>query len=79
MGNILFLALTSAASVAINAIGFTPAGIAAGSIAACIQSCIGDVVVGSVFAAVQSLAATGTIATVGVASGGAALALAAGA
>ena len=45
------------------AAGFTPAGIAAGSLAAAWQSSIGNVVVGSTFAALQSMGATGTLAT----------------
>ena len=50
--------------------GFGTAGIISGSAAAAIQSSIGNVVAGSVFAFFQSLGATGTLAA--VATGGAA-------
>lgn len=39
------------------ALGFTPIGIVAGSIAALVQSSIGNVVFGSAFACIQSFAA----------------------
>lgn len=49
----------------IFAAGFTTSGVAAGSIAAGIQSSIGLVQVGSAFAGMQSLGATGAVLTVG--------------
>ncbi len=52
-----------------TAAGFTSSGIAAGSIAAGVQSVIGNVVAGSTFATLQSLGATGVIAGIGVAGG----------
>lgn len=39
--------------------GFTPAGVAAGSLAAAWQGCIGDVGAASLFASLQSMGATG--------------------
>ncbi|XP_067944211.1 interferon alpha-inducible protein 27-like protein 2A isoform X2 [Watersipora subatra] len=42
-----------------GAVGFTAGGVAAGSIAAAIQSVIGNVAAGSVFAALQSAGAVG--------------------
>ena len=48
------------AGVSATLVGFGAAGIAAGSIAAAIQSSIGNVVAGSLFATMQSLGATGT-------------------
>jgi hypothetical protein len=53
------------------AMGFTAGGILAGSTAAAIQSSIGNVAAGSVFAMTQSLAATGTFTN--IFGGGAAL------
>ena len=50
-----------AASSFITSLGFTSAGIAAASIAAGIQAGIGSVAAGSLFAIVQSLAATGVV------------------
>ena len=46
--------------------GFTSSGIAAGSVAARIQSSIGSVVAGSVFSKLQSIAAHGIVSMVGV-------------
>jgi hypothetical protein len=57
------------ATVTTTALGFTSSGIAAGSTAAVIQAGIGNVVAGSAFAGVQSLAATGVIYSVGLVSG----------
>jgi len=51
-----------AVPVTLAIVGFAPAGIAAGSIAAGIQSGIGNVVAGSVFAVLQS-AATAPVVT----------------
>ncbi|KAF8430902.1 hypothetical protein BGX38DRAFT_1230447 [Terfezia claveryi] len=51
------------------AIGFTTAGIVAGSLAAAWHSNIGVVSAGSLFATLQSLAATGLIYTIGAALG----------
>ncbi len=48
--------------------GFTSSGIAGGSAAAAWQSSIGSVTAGSTFATLQSLGASGTIATVGSAA-----------
>lgn len=48
-----------------SAAGFTSAGVAAGSIAAAVQSGIGVVEAGSIFAALQSLGATRVLLTVG--------------
>ncbi len=45
----------------LSAVGFTSAGVAAGSAAAAIQSGIGNVAAGSFFAAAQSAAATGAV------------------
>ncbi|KAG9044793.1 hypothetical protein FS837_007524, partial [Tulasnella sp. UAMH 9824] len=42
-------------------LGFAPAGVAAGSIAAAIQSSIGNVAAGSAFAVMQSLGAKGIL------------------
>ena len=61
-------------AVGLSAIGFGPGGIAAGSIAAGIQSTIGNVATGSVFAALQSAGASGALQALGVAAGGAAVA-----
>ena len=52
-----------------TAAGFTSSGIAAGSIAAGIQSVIGNVAAGSTFATLQSLGATGVIAGLGITGG----------
>ena len=49
----------------VNWIGFTKAGIAANSIAAGIQSGVGAVKAGSMFATMQSLAAKGVISSIG--------------
>ena len=52
-----------------TAAGFTSTGIAAGSIAAAIQSAIGNVAAGSTFATLQSLGAKSVIANLGIAGG----------
>jgi len=52
------VALTSAA---LGSIGFTASGVAAGSVAAAIQSIIGNVAAGSMFAAAQTAGATGSV------------------
>lgn len=57
---------TACTSAALSAIGFTSGGVAAGSAAAGIQAGIGNVVVGSAFAGLQSLGATGVLLTVGL-------------
>lgn len=63
------------APVALSLAGFTTAGVAAGSMAAAVQSGIGNVVAGSMFAMLQSLGAAGmtagTVATAGAAAGAA--------
>ncbi|KAL1759287.1 hypothetical protein FB107DRAFT_205215 [Schizophyllum commune] len=60
-----------AAPLILGAVGFTPAGVAAGSIAAGIQAGIGNVAAGSLFAGAQTVAATGAIPVIGtVISGG---------
>jgi hypothetical protein len=55
------------------AVGFTPLGIAAGSVAAAIQAGIGDVIAGSAFAILQSVGAQGGFAA--LTGGGVATAL----
>ena len=57
--------VATVSSVALTGMGFTSSGIAAASTAAGMQAGIGNVVAGSLFATVQSLGATGFIATVG--------------
>ncbi len=49
----------AAAGAAMSAVGFTSSGIAAGSLAAGIQSAIGNVAAGSLFAMSQSFGAVG--------------------
>jgi ribosomal protein L12E/L44/L45/RPP1/RPP2 len=56
-------------ALAVTAAGFGSAGIVGGSVAAAVQSSIGNVAAGSLFAALQSAGATGTIAAVGSAGG----------
>lgn len=54
------------------AVGFTSAGVAAGSLAAATQASIGSVVAGSAFATCQSIGATGVLLSGGaLATGGA--------
>jgi len=53
-------------------LGFGTAGVASGSIAAGIQSTIGNVAAGSLFAITQSAAASGTFVTAAVCGGAAA-------
>jgi len=55
--------------IAASALGFGAAGVAGGSIAAGLQSGIGNVVAGSGFAYMQSIAATGAVAKVGAVAG----------
>jgi len=57
------------AGVSTKVIGFTSAGIAAGSKAAVIQAGIGSVAANSAFATVQSLAASGLISTITLMTG----------
>ena len=52
-------------------IGFSIGGIVGGSAAAAIQSGIGNVAAGSVFAGLQSLGATGTLHAIGACAGAA--------
>ena len=59
----------AAGSAALGAIGFTTGGIAAGSIAASIQSGIGNVAAGSLFSLVQSAGMTGALGAIGTAAG----------
>lgn len=61
--------LMAAASATITLLGFTKAGILAGSTAAAIHAGIGNVAVGSSFAAIQGAAASGVIASLGIAGG----------
>lgn len=61
--------VATVSSVALTGIGFTTSGIVAGSAAAGMQAAIGNVATASLFATVQSLGATGVIATVGVTGG----------
>jgi Interferon-induced 6-16 family len=68
--------LISAASFALTLAGFTASGIASGSIAASVQSAIGEVAAGSLFAYLQSLGASGVIAGTRVITGGTAAAMA---
>ena len=56
---------TALTSGIITVVGFTKGGIGAGTLAAAIQSGIGNVAAGSTFAALQSAGATGLVATVG--------------
>nr|XP_021003905.2 interferon alpha-inducible protein 27-like protein 2 [Parasteatoda tepidariorum] len=56
IGGVCLVALPAAV---LSFLGFTGAGVAAGSVAAGIQSGIGNVVAGSVFAFLQSIGATG--------------------
>jgi hypothetical protein len=51
--------VNAATSVAISAIGFSQAGVVAGTVAAGVQSGIGAVAAGSLFASLQSLGALG--------------------
>lgn len=57
-------------SLCLTAVGFAPAGIAAGSLAASIQSTIGTVAAGSMFATLQSLGASGALAIAGTVGAG---------
>ncbi|KAI5892607.1 uncharacterized protein SCHCODRAFT_0257138 [Schizophyllum commune H4-8] len=60
-----------AAPLILGAVGFTPGGVAAGSIAAGIQAGIGNVAAGSLFAGAQAAGATGAIPVIGtIISGG---------
>ncbi|KAK3590689.1 hypothetical protein CHS0354_006376 [Potamilus streckersoni] len=52
-----------AAPLVLSAVGFTATGVAAGSMAAVVQAGIGNVAVGSTFAALQSAGAVGLAAT----------------
>jgi len=61
--------IATTASSIITGLGFTSSGVAAASTAAGIQAGIGNVAAGSLFATIQSLAATGVVATVGVVGG----------
>ena len=54
---------TSAAGAALSYVGFTTAGVAAGSVAAGLQAGIGNVVAGSAFAIAQSLGMSAVFAT----------------
>jgi len=67
-------AVASVGSYALTAAGFTPSGIAAGSIAASVQSTIGNVAAGSAFAGLQSLGASGTLVSSGAIGAGVAVA-----
>ena len=58
-------AVTGGATAVVSALGFSSGGVVAGSTAAVIQAGIGNVAAGSAFAAFQSVAATGVVATVG--------------
>lgn len=49
------------APLVLKIVGFTSSGVAANSIAAIIQSCIGNVVRGSLFAVLTSMGATGAL------------------
>lgn len=63
------IAVPAAAIATVNALGWTAAGVVAGSTAAVAQAGIGSVAAGSAFAAVQSFAALGlgsAIMTVGL-------------
>ncbi|GFT07154.1 hypothetical protein NPIL_178841 [Nephila pilipes] len=64
-----------AAPVVLLAVGFTPAGVAAGSIAAAVHNSIGVVSAGSVFAALQSAGAAGIgfLTNIGLVSAGSAV------
>ena len=52
-------------AVLLKVVGFGSAGVKSGSLAALIQSYIGNVSAGSTFAALQSLGASGALATIG--------------
>eukprot|EP00956_Cyclotella_meneghiniana_P023692 scaffold46642_cov56-Cyclotella_meneghiniana.AAC.3 len=60
--------LVASGCAVFSAIGFTVGGIAAGSIAASIQSGIGNVVAGSSFAALQSAGMSGALNAIGAAA-----------
>ena len=70
----IVFSVIAVASFGLTAIGFAPAGITGGSIAASIQSSIGNVVAGSTFASLQSLGATGTLLEMGTIGAGMAVA-----
>lgn len=57
------IGLFVAVPLAITAVGFTGAGVAAGSVAAGVQAGFGNVAAGSVFAALQSAGAAGVVST----------------
>ena len=65
VGAIAGVGTTAATAGGMSALGFSSAGVVAGSTAAVAQAGIGNVVAGSAFAVAQSVAATGVVATVG--------------
>nr|AGR53517.1 hypothetical protein [Dolomedes mizhoanus] len=70
------VAAVGGATVALPLLGFSSAGVAAGSVAAGVQSMIGNVAAGSAFASLQSAGVTGLAAATkaALATGGAAVA-----
>ncbi|KAL7551793.1 hypothetical protein ACHAWF_014995 [Thalassiosira exigua] len=69
MGNLVSL-VVGAVSLGLTAIGFGPSGIIGGSIAAGVQSSIGNVAAGTMFSALQSAGASGVISAAGITSAG---------
>ena len=65
-GAVVGAAVAVVAAGGVYAAGFTTSGVAAGSIAAGLQSSIGLVQAGSAFAGMQSIGATGALLTVGL-------------
>lgn len=65
----LIAGAVAAGCAVLPAIGFTAEGIAAGSIAASIQSGIGNVAAGSAFASLQSAGMSGALNAIGAAAG----------
>ena len=65
IGAAIGAAVGTGATAAVSLAGFTSAGVAAGSLAAATQASIGYVAAGSIFAGLQSVAATGAIVALG--------------
>jgi len=75
IGDKVIIVVTTAAGVVVTTAailtlyGFTASGIAYGSMAAGLQSMIGNVVLGSPFSVLQSLGATGVISSLAIVAG----------